>query len=159
MKRYFITALLLFAGLHFSFLTRAQEKTIPLIIKESFQNKFSDAHLINWSKGADAYIATVIRNNTRLYAYFSEDGDLKGLGQEIKTELLPVKISYELARKFPGYFVSKVYEYDCLETGPSYYVSLRGPKINLIVRCNINSDLSIIKRTITTKPNLIAGKE
>ncbi len=158
MKKYLLSAAMVVLFLQTFIICRAQDEWVPAAIKESFANRFYDAELIKWSLGRDSYIATIVRNDERLDAYFSDAGDFKGFGRMTTEEFLPLKIQYKLAKEYPEYLVSEVYEFDCTENGPFYYISLKGLKHNLIVRFKPVGDATVMKKAIVVNQELVARR-
>ena len=136
---------------------KAQNITVPDIVQNSLEKKFRDAELVKWGLGRDAYVATLITYDGRIEAYFSEEGRFKGIGSIITEEDLPLAVKRKLTEYYVSYKVYQVYKFDCNETGPCYYISMKNFQKEMIVRIKPSGTCAIMKKCkIKKNKNLVA---
>ncbi|MFI5188575.1 MAG: hypothetical protein ACHQF0_17715, partial [Chitinophagales bacterium] len=63
---------------------------VPQAVKQSFMNNFKNSEFERWVQVKDAYVATFKENDNWRDAYFTEDGEYKGLGKFITVNFLPM---------------------------------------------------------------------
>jgi len=120
---------------------------IPQPVKASFVNNFKNSEFERWVKVKDAYVATFKEDNMWRDAYFTEDGEYKGIGKFITANLLPVFVQRTLNENYAGYEIFELYQYECMENGLCYYAVLKNDKHQLIVQLSPYGDISFTRKS------------
>jgi hypothetical protein len=147
MKKIVFAATVLVYCLLIAITTKAQGIEVPQAVKESFSGNFKNSEYERWVKVKDAYVATFKENNMWRDAYFTEDGEYKGIGKFITTNLLPVFVQRTLNENYAGYDVFELYQYECMENGLCFYAVLKNDKHQLIVQLSPYGDVSMTRKS------------
>ena len=146
MKKIIYSFTIFGCSLLFANSNKAQNITVPDLVQISMERKFRDAELVKWGPGRDAYVATLITYDGRIDAYFSEEGEFRGIGKIITEEYLPLTVKRKLAAEYAAYQVYQIYQYDCNESGPCYYISMKNFQKDMIVRIKPSGTCAVMKK-------------
>jgi hypothetical protein len=116
-------------------------------VEKSFQKDFSKAANISWEKSNNVYIAHFDVNNIRIEAAYNEDGELVATSKEFKATDLPLTVSLAISKKYPGYEVAKKGEEITYERETNYYINVGNDSEVLKLKCSVNGDISVDKKT------------
>jgi hypothetical protein len=146
MKKIFFTTAIVGCCLLRADINNAQDIAVPETVQFSMERKFRDAELVRWGLGRDAFVATLITYDGRIDAYFSPEGEFRGIGKMITEEYLPLAVKNKLKKDYGAYRVYQVYQYDCNDSGPCYYISMKNFQKDLIVRIRPSGASAVMKR-------------
>jgi hypothetical protein len=120
---------------------------VPQPVKESFRNNFKNSEFERWVKVKNAYVATFEVGDKWRDAYFTEDGEYKGIGKYITSDLLPIFVQQTISTNYPKYEVSELYQYECMENGLSFYAVLKNDTHQVIVQLTPYGDVAFTQKT------------
>lgn len=92
-------------------------------VREAFKREFSDAKLLSWSEQGEYYKATFLLSDSRVIAYFTEDGELEGSIRNIFYNQLPFAVISALEKRFDNLCVEIINEITNAN-GTSYKITL-----------------------------------
>ena len=147
MKKILFAATVLVYTLLIALSSNAQKAAVPPAVEKSFNEQFKNAQLLGWKPVLNSYIAGFTENHIYREAYFTEDGEFKGVGHHITSDVLPTHIQKKLAERYSGYEITDLYQFDCSEEGICFFVVLKNTKTELIVKMNSYGDVTHVKRT------------
>jgi hypothetical protein len=128
-----------------SFATEPEKVTA--VVKAAFENDFSKATQVSWEKSDDFYFASFTLNNVNVDAAYTEKGELIGTSRRITAEQMPLSISLAIAEKYEGYLVHKPVVELTFEGVTRYYVTVSNQSQALKLKCYINGDLEVERKT------------
>ena len=116
-------------------------------VEKSFKTDFSNAENTTWRKIGDVFIANFSVNNVELEAAYNSDGELVGTLKKVQVQDLPLAVTLAIGKKYNGYEVAKKAEEITFEKQTSYYVNIANKKEILKLKCSVNGELTVDKRT------------
>ena len=126
--------------------SNAQGTNVPAEVQKSFDEHFKNAQIARWVPIQDSYVASFTQGQGYRDAYFTEDGEFKGVGRYIAADVLPVSVMEKLNKSYSGYEISELYQFDCVETGICFFASLKNSKNELILKMDAFGDISYSKK-------------
>lgn len=120
---------------------------IPQAVKGSFTDHFKNSQFERWVKLHDIYVATFTEGNTWRDAYFTEEGEFKGIGKFVTTDALPMFAAQSIKEKYPDYEVFELYQYECMENGLCFYAVLKNATHQVILKLDTNGDVAYSQKT------------
>ena len=67
-------------------------------------------------------------------AYFTDEGDFKGVGRYITFDALPISVQEKLSNDYNNYGIIELYQFDCTESGTCYFATMRNQKNTLTLK-------------------------
>jgi hypothetical protein len=135
-----------FAQPSFTSYSKNKEKERQLVMK-SFHAQFKSAENINWSNAGDGmYRAVFTIDNTRLTAYYDNNGQLWGTVHNINSAQLPQSLQRSLRLHYGGYWIVDLFEVGHNEE-PGYCITIENAERKIVLRAVNGSDWSIFRRT------------
>jgi hypothetical protein len=101
----------------------AAEVKVSTKVLDAFKKEFSTAQEVTWMVGDNYYRATFKYNEQNIFAYYSLDGELKGVARYLSSLQLPINLLTNLKNGYSQYWVSDLFELNNTE-GTHYYVTL-----------------------------------
>lgn len=148
MKKIIFAVTVLVYSLLISITSRAQEGiNVPQPVKESFSNQFKNSTFERWIKLHDMYVATFTEGSAWRDAYFTEEGEFKGIGRYVTTDALPMFAAQSIKEKYPNYEVFELYQYECMENGLCFYAILKDDKHQVVLKLDTNGDVAYSQKT------------
>jgi hypothetical protein len=123
-----------------------QSLTVPEPVKESFAKNLKDATSPNWKRVLDAYVVTYYNGSRWHDAYFTEEGEFKGIGNFLTFEFLPFMVQQTVKSHLNKYEITELYQFDCTTSDPCYYAVLKNGKEEKIIKMTPGGDISFIKK-------------
>lgn len=111
----------------------AGEANVTDKVLKAFNTEFTTAKDVQWTIGADYYLASFVYNEKYVNAYYNEEGELMGLTRNITTASLPVSLQAGLKNEYGSYWVSDLVEVTKSE-GTAYYVTLENADTKLVLK-------------------------
>ena len=112
----------------------------------TFQKEFSGATNVKWTEGKDVISASFILSDSRIIAYFSNDGELLGTARNVLFNQLPLAVVKEINNHYGNAPVSDIIEYTSgLSTYYGMYVDT--PTKQLKIKITSEGDVTVEKRT------------
>ncbi|HEV8285990.1 MAG TPA: hypothetical protein VGQ09_16895 [Chitinophagaceae bacterium] len=112
----------------------AQTSTVPAVVKESFNNHFKNSQFSRFVQLGDIYVFVFSQGEEYRDAYFTKDGEFKGVGRYIPASMLPIMVREKIEGSYYDYKLSELYQYDCTENGLCFCAILKNDKYKLILR-------------------------
>src|SRR6266404_8058540 len=94
----------------------SQGTYVPAEVQKSFSSHFKNAQIARWVPIQDSYVASFSEGQGYKDAYFTNDGDFKGVGRHITFDLLPMSAQEKL-NSYTNYEIMELYQFDCVENG------------------------------------------
>ena len=135
MKKILITVTALFSTLLLSIGSNAQGTAVPAEVLTSFNIHFKNPQMLRWVAIHDSHVATFTMDGQNWKdAYFTNDGEFKGVGHHITFDQLPVSVQEKLNTDYRTYDIIELYQFDCTESGICFFASMRNVKNNLTLK-------------------------
>jgi len=148
MKKIIFAVTVLFYCLLVSISSQAQESIkVPQPVQASFIDHFKTSDYQRWVAVKDAFVVTFKQDGKWRDAYFMADGEYKGLGKYITTDLLPVFVQQTISSNYPNYEISELYQYECMTNGLSYFAVLKNDKHKLTLQITPYGDVTMSKKS------------
>ncbi len=130
-----------------------QSLNVPKPVKESFNANFKNSQYSRWVQIKDAFVATFSEDGTNWRdAYFTNDGEFKGVGKYITSDRLPIFVQQRIDNDLSRYELIELYQYECNENGLCFFARLRNDKHELILKMSPYGDVTYsAKSRIKTK--------
>src|SRR6266498_4505563 len=125
MKKILFSTTVLVYCLLIAFSSNAQGINVPADVQRSFDDHFKNAQIARWVPIQDSYVAAFTQGQGYKDAYFTEDGEFKGVGRYITMDVLPVSVQEKLNTNYSSYEIKELYQFDCVETGICFFASLK----------------------------------
>lgn len=111
----------------------AGEANVSEKVLNAFNTEFNTAKEVQWTTGANYFMASFIYNEKYVNAYYNEEGELMGLTRNITTADLPMALQANLKNDYSSYWVSDLVEVTKNE-GTSYYITLENADTKLVLK-------------------------
>ena len=144
MPSVFFAALLAISVATSAFATEASKFPNTSIAVTSFNSAFKDATDVSWSQVGDLSKVSFVSEGVRMEGFYNMDGDMVGLAKGISIESLPVDAKRTFAKKYDGYLVKEVIQFDT-PTEVAYYISADKGNQSVVFKVNSASRVSIFK--------------
>jgi len=126
--------------------SNAQLINVPADVQKTFDEHFKNAQIARWVPIQDSYIATFSQGQGYKDAYFTKDGEFKGVGRYITIDVLPVSVQEKLSNSYSGYEIMELYQFDCVETGICFFATLKNAKHELVLKLDGTGDISYSRK-------------
>ena len=148
MKKILLAVTVLVYSLLAAISGNSQGTTVPAAVQNSFNDHFKNVQYARWVPIRNSYVVSFTEGQDFRDAYFTNDGEFKGIGRHITTDLLPMYVQTKLSDySYNGYEIIELYQFDCVENGICFYASLQGPKNKLVLKMDSYGDISYSKKT------------
>ena len=135
MKKILITVTALFSILLVSLGSNAQGTAVPSEVLSSFNAHFKNPQMSRWVAIHDSHVATFTMDGQNWRdAYFTNEGDFKGVGHYITFDQLPVSVQETLNNNYKEYEPIELYQFDCTETGICFFATMRSEKNTITLK-------------------------
>lgn len=112
----------------------AQNKpNIPYAVKSSFNEHFKDVKEVRWTQLTTAYVACFSQGKEWRDAYFTDEGEFKGIGHFITIDLATSFVREKLS-SYENYELLELYQYECNDMGPCFFAVLTNGKNKLTLK-------------------------
>jgi hypothetical protein len=137
----------------FTAMAGAKNIEIPKSVQYEFRKQFGTGITVKWVKIDDAeknknlFVAHFIQKGFWSEAYFEETGEFMGIGKNITSDQLPVKLQDLQQSKFKGYDVMEAYEYYLKDAAkPVYGLTIANKEKMIFLEVNESGLFSVIKK-------------
>src|SRR5215831_4543247 len=121
MKKILIIVTALFSTLLLSIGSNAQGTAVPSEVLSSFNAHFKNPQMSRWVAIHDSHVATFTMDGQNWRdAYFTNEGDFKGVGHYITFDQLPLSVQEKLNADYSSYNIIELYQFESSETGISF---------------------------------------
>ncbi|HEV8285276.1 MAG TPA: hypothetical protein VGQ09_13260 [Chitinophagaceae bacterium] len=131
--------------------------SVPDAVKKSFSTHFKNSQCSRWTKVQEAYVATFTEGIDWKDAYFTDDGELKGVGKYITGDRLPMFVEQKI-NEYSNYELLELYQYECMENGLCFFAVLKNNKHQIALRMSPYGDVTY-SRKIRIKQNKTASSD
>lgn len=111
----------------------------------NFKKEFSTAKDTRISQTGSNYKVTFTLNEKKVYAYYSEEGQLLGMYRNLVSTELPIALQRDLKADFDGYWINELSEFSSND-GTSYHVTLESAGHKLILKSIDGANWDVINR-------------
>ena len=126
-----VTALFLL----FALSSAAQQTEVPAEVQSAFNTHFKNAQMARWVAIQDSHVATFsMDGQTWRDAYFTNDGEFKGVGHYITSGMLPISVQEKLNADYGNYETIELYQFDGTESGICFFANLKNDKNKLTLK-------------------------
>jgi len=146
MKKILFSSLVLTYCLLVAASTNAQSTDVPSDVQRAFDEHFKNATVARWVPIQDSYVATFTQGQGYKDAYFTTEGEFKGVGRYISVDLLPITAQEKINATYSNFELSQLYQFDAVESGISFFAVLKNAKNELILKMDGTGDVSYSKR-------------
>ena len=119
----------------------------PTAVKYSFTRNFKDVQSSRWIKLLNNYVCTFSEGLGFRDAYFTNNGEFKGVGQFVTFDMLPSIVQNTINTNYRNLEILELYQYDCSENGFSFYAVLRNEKKELILNMTPDGQIVYCKKS------------
>src|SRR5436190_12069941 len=135
MKKILITATALFSTLLLCIGSNAQGTAVPSEVLSSFNAHFKNRQMSRWVAIHDSHVATFTMDGQNWRdAYFTNEGDFKGVGHYITFDQLPISVQEKLNNDYNSYGIIELYQFDCTQSGICFFATMRNEKNTLTLK-------------------------
>ncbi len=120
---------------------------VDRIIEEKFHKQFGTTLAVTWKIINDISIASYTEQGEQKQAFYFNDGELFGLGKNIKLNELPVSVRENFANRFSEANVLRSYEFKTANSPTRYFLEVLRNKKLLVVSANEFGDFRIEQKT------------
>jgi len=112
----------------------------------TFQKEFKGAEDVKWSEGRDVISASFTLSNSRIVAYFNNEGELLGTARNVLFNQLPLAVIREINNRFGSTPVYDIIEYTC--GGETFYnMDADTSTRHLKLKVSASGEISVEKKT------------
>jgi len=126
--------------------SNAQMTDVPADVQKAFDEHFKNVTISRWVPIQDSYVASFTQGQGYRDAYFTTEGEFKGVGRYISIDLLPISAQEKINSNYSNYDVTQLYQFESVESGISFYAVLKNEKNELTLRMDAVGDVSFSKR-------------
>ena len=136
-------ALLLSASVLFA---SPYETTANTKINSTFNESFTGATDVKWyTDDNKTFTAKFTLSNTKVTAFFKEDGTLLATSRYLQAEQLPLKVTSKLNKKYPGTSIYCVVGYTSGDN-VVYFVTVEGTDTWTVIKTDGDANLKVYSR-------------
>ncbi|HEV8504937.1 MAG TPA: hypothetical protein VGQ53_06045 [Chitinophagaceae bacterium] len=146
MKKILFSGAVLIYCLLIAVSSHAQKMDVPSDVQRAFDEHFKNASVARWVPIQDSYVATFTQGQGYRDAYFTTEGEFKGVGRYIGIDLLPVTAQEKIRSNYSNFDLNQLYQFDAVDNGISFYAVLNNGKNELILKMDGTGDVSYSKR-------------
>jgi hypothetical protein len=146
MKKILFSSSVLIYCLLIAVSSNAQVTDVPSDVQKAFDEHFKNASVARWVPIQDSYVATFTQGQGYRDAYFTTEGEFKGVGRYISIDLLPITAQEKINSHYSNFELSQLYQFDAVESGISFFAVLKNDKNELILKMDGTGDVSYSKR-------------
>jgi hypothetical protein len=122
------------------------ETTVNKKINSTFNESFNGATDVKWyTDDNKTFTAKFTMSNTKVTAFFKEDGTLLATSRYLQAEQLPLKVLSKLNKKYSNASVYCIVEYASSEN-VVYFVTLEGTDTWTVVKTDADANMKVYSR-------------
>ena len=111
----------------------------------TFSEQFAKATDVSWETTAKFYKSTFELNGQYLIAFFSKEGELIGVTQNITSTELPYYLKSALEYNYPDYWINNLFE-SSVEGETKYYVTIENEDQQLTLESGNSSYWTLFQK-------------
>ena len=126
------------------------EKVSPLI-EAKFKKQYGNLINVSWSVVDDlsdvhVTIATFTENAEEKEVYYYDDGEILGIGKNIRRDLLPENVVKSINSRFKAGIIQTAYEFKERSSSTRYFVRVVTPRYSMILSSNEFGDTRVYQK-------------
>ncbi|HEY9258297.1 hypothetical protein [Chitinophaga sp.] len=122
------------------------ETTANTKINSTFNESFTGATDVKWyTDDNKTFTAKFTMSNTKVTAFFKEDGTLLATSRYLQAEQLPLKVTGKLNKKYPGTSIYCVVEYNSGDN-VVYFVTLESADTWTVIKTDADANIKVHSR-------------
>ena len=145
MKKLILATVILLTVSATTAMAKGTKKVDPKVLS-SFKKEFVNATNVHWLTADDVSRASFVLNESRIQAYFSNEGELLGTERNILFAQLPLSVVKEVNSRYGLTPVYGITEYNN-GSGTFYYMTVELASKKLTVRATPYGDVYVEKKT------------
>lgn len=127
-------------------LANPYETTVNNRINSTFNDSFNGATDVKWyTDDNKTFTAKFTMSNTRVTAFFKDDGTLLATSRYLQAEQLPLKVSSKLNKKYPGTAIYCIVEYASTENAV-YFITLESSDSWIVIKTDADANMKVYSR-------------
>ena len=131
------------------------EKVSPLI-EAKFKKQYGNVVNVSWSVVDDlsdvhVTIATFTENAEEKEVYYYDDGEILGIGKNIRRDLLPENVVKSINSRFKAGIIQTAYEFKERSSATKYFVRVITPKHTMLVSANEFGETKVYQKEKTKR--------
>lgn len=136
--------MLLTLGLSTSFAKQPEPDVSPAVLA-AFQKEFSFVKSASWTVGKDFTKAIFLHANSRIEAYFDNNGDFLGTSRNLLFDQLPLTVISSLQNKYGNTGAYEIVEHNGGgET--NYFLTVETAKHKLKLKVDASGEITVLKK-------------
>jgi len=147
MKKILFSSSVLIYCLLVAISSNAQTTDVPAEVQKAFDEHFKNASIARWVPIQDSYVASFTQGQGYRDAYFTNEGEFKGVGRYISIDLLPIGAQEKLNSNYSNYELTQLYQFDCIESGICFFAVLKNSKNELVLKMDGVGDVAYSKKS------------
>ena len=121
------------------------------VIESKFKQQYGNLVNVSWSiiddlSDVHITIATFTEDGAEREVYYYDDGEILGVGESIRRDLLPENVVKSLNARFSSGVIQTAYEFKERSSSTRYYVRLVTPRHTMIVSANEFGDTKVYQK-------------
>ena|SRR5438045_3462086 len=150
MKKNVIFLLLTMATLNVFAKTPSGDRVDPAI-ETKFRKEFGSSVDVSWKVIQDISVATFSEQGEAKDVYYYENGEILGIGKNLKRDLLPETVKRLVNSRFEAGVIQTVYEFKETGSPTRYFVTVVTSRYSTIVAANEFGQMEVRQR-IKSRP-------
>jgi hypothetical protein len=126
--------------------TFAAENEVSFNITKSLNKNFPKAENVKWTVKKEFVKANFTWHDTNVEAYYTQDGDLIGMGRAIEKDRLPLASLNVIDQKYADYTITDAVEFTYTDKGTSYYVAANNGTVKVILNISVEGEVTVFKK-------------
>lgn len=127
-------------------LANPYETTVNNRINSTFNDSFTGATDVKWyTDDNKTFTAKFTMSNTRVTAFFKDDGTLLATSRYLQAEQLPLKVTSKLNKKYPGTSIYCVVEYASTDN-VVYFITLESSDTWTVIKTDADANMKVYSR-------------
>jgi len=125
-------------------------------VEAKFKKQYGNLVNVSWSVVDDLSdvhitIATFTENAEEKEVYYYDDGEILGIGKNIRRELLPENVVKSINSRFNGGIIQTAYEFKERSSATKYFVRVITPKHTMLVSANEFGETKVYQKEKTKR--------
>jgi hypothetical protein len=121
------------------------KKFISDKVQTAFESDFGSATDVNWTSNSQYNQASFVLNGKKTNAFYTFSGEMIGATNEVNFENLSAKAKQKITKKYPGYSIKEVLQFESNEEN-CYFVSAENDLKKIVFKVK-NNMVSVFKQT------------
>ncbi len=144
MKKLFTAAclLILAAGSALANTNNAEEARL----NRQFHAEYPGASHVSYQSAKDHVTVHFVLDKQAMQAFYDNEGNKIGTSRAIQLNTLPLAAQRTIAEKYQDYTATEAIEFDHVQTGLNYYVSLQNSSQRVILNISAEGEVSVFKK-------------